>query len=132
MNKFAIDDMLDQSLTAWYGEVSLWMPDSSNPPRFCQGCHGELAPVIDPQAWPHELVESLAAMIDRVVRQLTESDIEDSAGDPVATVEGARSTVMAALTQHRGDIADVLEQCVRYRLDAFEMLERELAQLVGF
>ncbi len=132
MNTRAIDDLLDQSLSAWCSEVSLWMPDSSGAPRQCGAYHGELTPIIDPEEWPHELVDNFAAAIDWVVRQVAESDIEDRLGDPEAMVVAARCTVMAMLVRHRGDISDVLEQCIRYRLLAFEMFERELAELVGF
>lgn len=132
MNESAIDDLLTQSLNGWYSEVSQWMPGSPDSIRACDSCHWELKVVIDPEAWPHELVDSLAAGVERVVGQVTESDVEERGSDPVATEAAVQATVLRVLARHGGDIVDVLEQCIRYRVEAFEMLELDLAELGGF
>lgn len=132
MNECAIDDLLTQSLNAWYSEVSEWMPDSTVSFRSCGACHWELRVVIDPEEWPHELVDSLAAGVTRVVDQVTESEFEDHGGDRRDVEAAVRATVLAGLVRHRGDIVDVLEQCISYRVEAFEMLELELAALSGY
>jgi hypothetical protein len=132
MNEPAIDDLLTESLYGWYSEVSQWMPDSAESVRTCEGCHAELTVVIDPEAWPHELIDSLASVIDRTVRQVTESHLEECGGDPLAAESDTRAKVMSVLVLHGGDIGDVLEQCIRHRLEAFEMFELELAELDGF
>lgn len=132
MNESAIDDLLTQRLTTWYSEVSLWMPGSSDSIRACDACHWELKVVIDPEAWPHELVDSLAAGVNNVVAQVTASEVEEFGSDLAATEAVVQSTVLAVLATHGGDIVDVLVQCIRYRVEAFEMLELELAELGGF
>lgn len=129
MNQSAINDLLAQSLNSWYSEVSQWMPDSSERFTVCEASHRELNIVIQTEAWPHDLVDSLAALVNRVVRQVTESLLEDPGNDLVITASAARSTVMGVLLRHGGDIRDVLEQCIRYRLEAFELFELELAEL---
>jgi len=132
MNESAIEDLLTQSLHGWYSEVSEWMPGSAESIRACEACHWQLKVVIDPEAWPHELVDSLAAGVARVVAQVTESELEESPGDPGDTESAVQSTVLRVLARHGGDIVDVLEQCIHYRVEAFELLELELAELGGF
>ena len=132
MNESAIEDLLTQSLNGWYSEVSQWMPGSSDSIRACEACHWELKVVIDPEAWPHELVDSLAAGVKRVVMQVTESEIEERGTEPESTESAVQSIVLGVLARHGGDIVDVLEQCIRYRVEAFELLELELAELGGF
>ena len=132
MNESAIDDLLTQSLSTWYSHVSQWMPGAAASFRPCNALHGELAVVIAAEAWPHELVDDLAALVEKLVQQVTESFLEEFGGDLVFTEAAARSTVMRVLVLHGEHIRDVLEQCIRYRLEAFELLELELAELGGF
>lgn len=132
MNESAVHDLLTQNLKTWYGKVSEWMPNSSESVRTSDTCRRELAVVIDPEAWPRELVDSLAQLVNELVIQVTESFLEEPWGDTALTEASARSAVMRALMRQRGDIADVLEHCIRYRLEAFDLLELELAELGGF
>ena len=131
MNDSAIDDLLGTSLYVWYSHVSQWMPGSYESIRPCENCHWELRSVIDPEAWPHELVDGLAAAVDAVSGHVAHSMIEEGA-EPRSAADMSRGIVLEKLFANRDDIRDVLEQCIPYRLQAYEELEFDLATLGGF
>jgi hypothetical protein len=128
MNKPAIDDLLSTTLYSWYSDVAQWMPQSPESTEPCEDCHADLAPIVDVQAWPHELMDGLAAAIEGIVRHVALSFQEDGDDDAVASVR-AREIVMAGVAARASDVRDVLEQCVVYRLQAYQELDFDLARL---
>ncbi|MEP6482448.1 MAG: hypothetical protein ABJA94_10625 [Rhodoglobus sp.] len=129
MNEHAIDDLLSTALYSWYTAVARWMPGSLEATKACADCHHALTAVIEPEEWPHELVDNLAAALSEVVRQVAESILEEEPGDPEIGASLAQAIVMARFVRHRADIVDVLEQCIPPRRAAFLELELDLAQL---
>lgn len=121
-----VDDYIDGILSSWYTRAALWIPTGRPLDARCDLCHeSALAEVIDLTFWPHDLVHHLVLAVAGAVQHVGASLSEElSPLDPRGAISiertAARGMVIASLSAHSDEMLDVLEQCVRYRLDDFE------------
>lgn len=134
MNQESVDDFIGTLLYGWYARASLWMPPGDRA-QSCAVCEGSaLASVIPVDRWPHDLIHQLTTSLitaEAHVRiSLSEERSAYRTADPVTWLRNrphpaARRMVVASIVARSAEVLDVLEECVRYRLDDHAMLDLE-------
>lgn len=122
MNQTSVDDFTGTILSAWYAVASQWSPpgDDVGP---CVGCaRSPLADVLDIRDYPHDIIHSLAMPLVAAVDHVGISLAEEHVAPDSPT---ARQLVAASLVGRSEEIVDVLENCVRYRIDRYVTFELE-------
>lgn len=131
MNQQSVDDFVGSIVLAWYARVSQWVPPGEPPFVCCEICRDSLLGIVmDLAEWPHDVMHELAAALDlglgHVYVSLSEQHGPDLL-DPVvrrSQDRQARRLVTASLFVRSAELSDVLEQCIRFRIDE-QMLELE-------
>jgi len=102
---------VNEVLVEWYSNVSRWQPPGQTSTVTCALCVASPFSVeLNLALWPHDITHPL------VVR-LTDA------------VEGMRELeqILRALDEHRSDVLDVLEQCVRERFSRYLRGQAQIA-----
>jgi len=122
MNQTSVDDFTATILSSWYAVASNWMPPGDDL-ALCDACfHSPLMDVLDVSGYPHDVIHELAAPIIVAVEHVRISLEEEQIPAGGLT---ARQMVATSLLGRSEDIHDVLENCIRYRMDDFITLELE-------
>lgn len=116
MNRPAIRDLLGTVLCQWYQSAAAWVPPGVLSTRTCDTCAISLvADTIDLTQWPHDLMHELVSAVGTMAVQISESWAEDECADgydDVGRMKCVVTLVRSAVMEQRGDLLDVLEQCV--------------------
>jgi hypothetical protein len=125
-----LEEILSATLECWYARVAEWAPPGAAIAGSCRDCAASVAaPIFDGQLWPHsivhELTVALAILESRVSESLSEERFGSAASRSPEVVMDARRLVVNGVRAASGDIVDVLEQCLRPRLDAWVLREVE-------
>lgn len=124
----AIDDHVSTKVYAWYTVVAEWMPPGQGFTGICLQCReSTLADTIDLGQWPHDVVHPLVEALAVAIADVQHSFCEESQATSESSAAVARRAVSEALSRHADDIADVLEQCLSERLQAYLTREVESA-----
>lgn len=136
MNQESVEDFIGTILCGWYARASLWMPPG-DAARYCATCErSALASVIPVDRWPHDLIHQLATSLAAAEAHVRISISEEREFSPISLGwlrdsprVKARRLVVASVTARSADVLDVLEECVRYRLDDHATLDLESSLL---
>ncbi|MCY7411760.1 MAG: hypothetical protein LH471_01770 [Salinibacterium sp.] len=124
MHQLPLDEILGAALETWYARVTEWVPPGIAIDRLCTECDSSTAAtILENHLWPHSIVHELTVVLAILERQLSESVAEDrlerARSSSVAVSVEVRAVLAARVLAAREDIVDVLEQCLRPRLDAW-------------
>jgi len=124
MHQLPLDEIVGAALESWYARVAGWSPPGSAIDRHCAECGSSpAATILENQLWPHSIVHELTVVLAILERQLSESVAEDrlerARHSSVAVSIEVRAVLAARVLAVQEDIVDVLEQCLRPRLDAW-------------
>lgn len=133
VNQLSVDDYVGTILTAWYTRAALWTAEAAIPgaePACSQCSMSPLSEIIEVREWPHALIHHLTTALASAVGHISISVCEDcedgAAGISYPGAKAlAREMALASLQGRSAEIAEVLEDCVRYRLDDREVMEFE-------
>lgn len=136
MNQHSVDDFVASIVLAWYARVSQWMPPGEPPFVRCEICRDSpLGTVLDLAEWPHDVMHELTSALDLGLAHVHVSLFEEPGSDLLDPVtrrshdRQARRLVAASLLARSAELSDVLEQCVRFRMDEQLTIELERSLL---
>ena len=122
MEQSSVDDFIGTIMVNWYTRVALWMPPGQAANTRCATCRDSvLGEALDVTVWPHDLMHSLAVSlglaVDLVERSLSEDSLGFATRRGPAVHDEARRMIGASLAECIAEMADVLTNCVAYRLE---------------
>jgi len=127
MNQTSVDDFTATILSTWYAVASQWMPPGDTNP-LCVTCfRSPVMDVVDVSDYPHDVIHELVVPIGIAVEHVRISLAEEHPSDAAPALVGvtARQMVSTSLLGRSDELHDVLENCIRYRMDDFITLELE-------
>jgi hypothetical protein len=132
MHQLPLQEILGATLECWYARVAEWRPPGAAITGSCRECAESVAaPIVDGQLWPHSIVHQLtvelAILEARVSESLSEERFESATPRSPEVAMDARRLVADGVWAASGDIVDVLDHCLRPRLDAWVLCEVESA-----
>jgi len=102
---------VNEILIEWYSNVSRWQPPGYMSNHTCPLCvESPFAIELALGAWPHDITHPLVVRLTDAVESMRELD-----------------EILRVLDGHRGDILDVLEQCVLDRLTRYLRGQSQIA-----